>query len=62
MNKFKDKIILSLLAKSPEEGISLALDIYGGAVKLWYYSENKKFITLFEGNWKLSLDLKIYIS
>lgn len=33
MNKFKDKRILSLLAKSPEEGISLALDIYGGAVK-----------------------------
>lgn len=33
MNKFKDKKILSLLRKSPEEGLSLALDIYGGAVK-----------------------------
>lgn len=33
MNKFKDKRILSLLKKSPEEGLSLALDTYGGAVK-----------------------------
>ncbi len=33
MNKFKDKKILSLLKKSPENGLSLALDIYGGAVK-----------------------------
>lgn len=33
MNKFKDKRIISLLKKSPYEGISLALDIYGGSVK-----------------------------
>ena len=33
MNKFKDKKIISLLKKSPEDGLSLALDIYGGAVK-----------------------------
>ena len=33
MNKFKDKKIYSLLKKSPEDGLSLALDIYGGAVK-----------------------------
>ena len=33
MNKFKDKKIISLLKKSPENGLSLALDIYGGAVK-----------------------------
>lgn len=33
MNKFKDKRIISLLKKSPDEGISLALDIYGGSVK-----------------------------
>lgn len=33
MNKFKDKKILSLLKKSPEEGLSIALDTYGGAVK-----------------------------
>lgn len=33
MNKFKDKRILSLLKKSPEEGLSLALDTYGGSVK-----------------------------
>lgn len=33
MNAFKDKKIISLLKKSPEDGLSLALDIYGGAVK-----------------------------
>lgn len=33
MNKFKDKKILSLLKKNPEEGLSLAIDTYGGAVK-----------------------------
>ena len=33
MNKFKDKKILSLLKKSPEEGLSMSLDTYGGAVK-----------------------------
>lgn len=33
MNKFKDKKLLSLLKKSPEEGLSLALDIYGPSVK-----------------------------
>lgn len=33
MNKFKDKKIISLLKKSPEEGLSIALDTYGGAVK-----------------------------
>lgn len=33
MNKFKDRKILSLLKKSPEEGLSLALDTYGCAVK-----------------------------
>ena len=33
MNKFKDKRIISLLKKSTDEGISLALDIYGGSVK-----------------------------
>lgn len=33
MNKFKDKKIYSLLKKSPEDGLSLALDTYGGAVK-----------------------------
>ena len=33
MNKFKDKKIISLLKKSPENGLNLALDIYGGAVK-----------------------------
>ncbi|MGL6104637.1 sigma factor [Romboutsia sp.] len=33
MDKFKDKKILYLLQKNPEEGVSLALDIYGGAVK-----------------------------
>ena len=33
MNKFKDKKIISLLKKSPENGHILALDIYGVAVK-----------------------------
>lgn len=33
MNKFKDKKILSLLKKNPEEGLTLAIDTYGGAVK-----------------------------
>lgn len=33
MNKFKDKKIISLLKKSPQDGLSLALDTYGGSVK-----------------------------
>ncbi|MGL5347263.1 MAG: RNA polymerase sigma factor [Peptostreptococcaceae bacterium] len=33
MDKFKDKKIISLLQKNPEEGLSLSLDIYGGSVK-----------------------------
>lgn len=33
MNNFEDKKILFLLKKSPEEGLSLALNTYGGAVK-----------------------------
>lgn len=33
MDKFRDKKICSLLKKNPEEGLSLAIDIYGGAVK-----------------------------
>lgn len=33
MNRFKDKRILSLLKKSPQDGLSLAIDTYGGPVK-----------------------------
>ncbi|WP_434796544.1 RNA polymerase sigma factor [Terrisporobacter vanillatitrophus] len=33
MNKFNDKRIITSLIKSPEEGLSIALDTYGGAVK-----------------------------
>ena len=33
MDKFKEKRVIGLLKKSPEEGISMAIDIYGPAVK-----------------------------
>ncbi|MGN1032420.1 MAG: RNA polymerase sigma factor [Intestinibacter sp.] len=33
MNKFKEKRVTSLLKKSPEEGLRMAIDIYGPAVK-----------------------------
>ena len=33
MDKFKEKRVTELLKKSPEEGISMAIDIYGPAVK-----------------------------
>lgn len=33
MNKFNDKRLLSLLKRSPEKGLSLALDVYGPSVK-----------------------------
>lgn len=33
MDKFKEKRVIALLKKSPEEGISMAIDIYGPAVK-----------------------------
>ncbi len=33
MDKYKEKKILSLLKKNPQEGISIALDTYGGAIK-----------------------------
>ena len=33
MDKFKEKRVIGLLKKSPEEGISMTIDIYGPAVK-----------------------------